>query len=311
MKAIRKNTKLNGDTYGILGEFRTCPQEATTVYALLQLGAQTLAQNGYSDDQLTSEAILSHVLCENREAFYRDPQRKVNEEHVNSFFKLLYQRKKGMPLAYLVGEKDFFSLPFYVNPNTLIPRPETELLVQEVIDTVKNEQISLPHVLDVGTGTGAIAIAIKKNVPHSLVKAIDMSPKALNVAKRNSIRHGTKIGLICGNLLESISQPFDIVVANLPYIAQKEMEDLPLDVREYEPHPALIAGEDGLDLIRQLIKETPLRLKDRGKLILEVGMGQALQVVELLKSSGFWVKKIVKDLSSIERMVVGVKRGLG
>jgi release factor glutamine methyltransferase len=258
---------------------------------------EALLEAGKKVPQLDAEVLLAYVLGKSKEHLFIHSKDTLSPTQLENFNRLLAARIQGEPIAYLIGIREFFGLDFYVDENVLIPRPETELLVEEVLK-LKPESI-----LDVGTGSGCVAIAVKQNLLNCRVVACDNSPAALQTARRNAKHYQAEIEFLESDLLENISGDFEVIVANLPYIPVDSSE-VQESVKKYEPHAALFAGEDGLDLIRKLLTQVA-QLKQKPKfLLLEIGLGQADlvegQARKVLQGSQ---TKRIKDLAGIERIM--------
>jgi release factor glutamine methyltransferase len=213
------------------------------------------------------------------------------------------RRRRGEPIQYITGETEFYGLRFQVNRDVLIPRPETELLVEKTVEL--SPVVRGARILDVGTGSGAIAIALAHEWPDAVVTAVDISAAALEVARRNAVRIGfaDRIRFLQGDLLEPLAgERFDIVVSNPPYVPEKDRESLTVEVREYEPAQALFAGADGLDVLRRLIPAAFAALVSGGFAALEIGYGQQAAVDALLAGAGFRELEFTKDLQGIPRV---------
>jgi release factor glutamine methyltransferase len=230
---------------------------------------------------------------------------------------MVKKRSEGTPVAYLVGYKEFYSLTFRVSPAVLIPRSETEHVVVEAIDWLKQLRKTQPNapaakVIDVCTGSGCIAVAIAKHAPDVIVKAVDISPEALEIAKLNVEQLGVadRVQLVQSDLLDGLSdlQEVDLIVSNPPYITESEYAALAKSVREYEPKIALVAGADGLDVINRLLTQSHAKLRVGGSLIFEISPMLADKVRELVERDAGWkLEKIVKDLAGHSRVVVARK----
>ena len=236
-----------------------------------------------------AELLLLHTLALPRTALYTDPARPLTSVEQTAFHKAITRRLAHEPIQYITGMQEFFGLPLRVTPATLIPRPETELLVEAVLHHVN--QIHLPHdrrfrLADVGTGSGAIAIALATHLLQAEVLALDISSAALEVARENAraYRVADRVHVEESNLLPSAAGPFDAVIANLPYIPDADRATLHPQVREHEPNTALFAGPDGLDLVRRLIPQAARALVPGGLLALEFGFGQRDALTHLLTS---------------------------
>ena len=252
-----------------------------------------------------ADLLLAHVLGCDQTALLTHPERMLSIEESEQFARLVERRLAAEPMQYLTGEQEFFGLRFEVSPAVLIPRPETEHLVETVLQRFKREDAV--RIVDVGTGSGAIAVALGHALPHSRVTAVDLFPAALEVARRNAERHGVihRLTLLTSDLLAAVgSADFDAVVANPPYIAAEEV--LEPQVANYEPHSALYAGPTGLEIYERLIPQAARVLKPGGWLMLEIGYGQSPAVRNLM--DGWAGVTLVSDLQGIPRVVLGQKQ---
>jgi release factor glutamine methyltransferase len=243
-----------------------------------------------------AEILLSHALGCARVDLFAHPERVLSQAEGERFESLLQRRLAFEPMQYILGEQEFFGLLFEVTPDVLIPRPETEHLVEAVL-RLKEKSV----ILDVGTGSGAIAIALAYRLPESRVTAVDISPAALGVARRNARRHGVdhRITFLESDLLASVEAEFDVVVSNPPYVA--EIEVLEPQVDRYEPHSALYAGPTGLEIYQRLIPQARKHLRPGGWLLMEMGFGQSDALQHLLRD---WCRvSVLKDLQGIPRIV--------
>jgi release factor glutamine methyltransferase len=252
-----------------------------------------------------AELLLEHVLGCDATALLTHPERILSTAELEQFDRLVERRLASEPMQYLTGEQEFIGLRFEVSPAVLIPRPETEHLVEAVLERFEREEAV--RIVDVGTGSGAIAVALAHALPHSRVTAVDLYPAALEVARRNAQRHGVvdRLTLLPSDLLASIdTADFDVVVANPPYIASGEV--LEPQVANYEPHSALYAGPTGLEIYERLIPQAARVLKPGGWLMLEIGYGQSAAVWNLMH--GWAGVTLVNDLQGIPRVVLGQKQ---
>lgn len=252
----------------------------------------------------TAQALLAHVVGRGRVWLFAHREEPLPPEDANRFVGLIARAAQGEPLAHLVGEREFYGLPFCVTPDVLIPRPETESLVDVVLDWAKERNIAAPRLVDVGTGSGAIAITLALKLPTAQVSAVEISWAALSIARQNAIRHGVanRVGFVLGDLLDPLIGPFDVIVANLPYINAEELTAL--EVGRWEPRVALNGGKDGLFLIRRLLDQVPARLVPGGLLALEMGFDQGERVVGLCRDAlpDSRVTKLA-DLAGLDRIV--------
>jgi release factor glutamine methyltransferase len=261
-----------------------------------------LTKSGIEDASLEGEILLRHVLEIDRAHLYSDPDLELNPEQEKSLSKLLERRRCGEPSAYITGHREFYGLDFQVDHRVLIPRPESELLVELAIKLARDKTIK--KIADIGTGCGAIAICLAVHLPEVMVYATDISPGALEVAYVNCQRHGVakRVVLRHGNLLEPLEESVGIIVANLPYVRDSDLINNVL--LGFEPTLALNGGKDGLDVIKSLCQQAGKRLKRGGYLILEIGEGQAPVVTALLrKISPEAAVEVHKDLAGIARAV--------
>jgi release factor glutamine methyltransferase len=260
---------------------------------------------------LTADLLLGSVLGWERVHVLSRTEQKVPEEAWIRYQQLVARRARGEPLQYLTGEKDFYGLSFHVAPGVLIPRPETEILVEKAIDLIKSCSHSEIRFADIGAGSGCIGISILHEIPSSAGWAIDLSAAALAIARGNAIRHkvNERILLVQADLLECfpIRECFDMVLCNPPYVALREYASLPSEVRDYEPHEALFGGESGFEIYHRLVPEVASRIFMGGHLLLEVGAGQAHWVGQLIEAEGLSLEMILKDLRGIERCIVAQK----
>jgi len=279
-----------------------------TVQAALRQGAHLLAQAGSDEASLEAELLLTHALGLDRVHLYQRLRDELPPEREQSYHVLLERRLAHEPTAYIVGHKEFYGLDFQVTPAAIIPRPETETLVELVVAFVRERSADEPFTLvDVGVGCGAIAVAVAHELPQAQVIATDVSPEALALAQRNAERHGLsqRIRFLQGDLLEPLETPVDIVAANLPYVPTADWERLPPEIRAHEPRSGLDGGPDGLRLIERLLRQAPRYLKPGGALFVEIGdeQGQAASALarEAFPNAQVEVKP---DLSGLDRVLV-------
>lgn len=280
---------------------------SVTLLEVLQGGADFLKKNQVEQSRLNVEHLLAHVLGIPRLELYLQFDRLLHEKELFPLREYLRKRSKGIPLQHLLGTVDFFGRIFLSDPRALIPRPETEQLVERAL-TYKNKE----RILDVGTGSGVIAITIALENKKAVVEAIDLSEEALTLAQENAQRHHiTNITWHQGNLLEPLSKQgspptFDLIVANLPYIPKEEILTLSREIA-HDPMMALDGGGDGLDLIMRLIKEAPAYLKPEGYLLLEIGKNQECEVMQRLQESGYQSIHAIADYQGVLRFIEAVQ----
>ena len=284
---------------------------AWTIRKLLAWIAEYLTKNEVDAPRLSAEMLLSHVLGLKRIELYTQFDRVVEKDALDRLHDLVKRAGNHEPVAYLVGRTEFYSLEMEVTADCLIPRPETELLVQRAIEFLRTRE-GQQHVCDLCTGCGCIAIAIAKGCPNARVVATDLCDKALVVAARNVAKHGVadQIELLCGDLFDPLVPQLDVtqwdlIVCNPPYVSTAEYETLEKNVKDYEPQLALLAGEDGLDVYRRLCEQIDRFLKPDGALMLEIGYAQGPTVRELLEQTGaFSDIRIEKDHQRHDRIVI-------
>lgn len=253
--------------------------------------------------RLEGELLVAHATAASRSMLFAAPATPLFPEQAAAFESLLRRRQRGEPLAYVVGTQDFWTLTLAVTPAVLIPRPETELVVERVLALLPHDET---NVLDVATGSGAIALAIASERPEARVTGTDISTAALDVARGNAASLGlARVRFLEGSWLEPVAgERFDVIASNPPYIAADD-PDLAADVREYEPGLALIAGSTGLECLHRLVREAPAHLLPGGWLVLEHGWKQGPAVRELLESAGFGHVRSHADLAGHERVTEG------
>lgn len=283
--------------------------EVWTVGRLLNWTTEFLKDKGADSPRLDAEVLLAHARKCQRIELYTAFEEEAPETLRNEFRTLVQRRAKGTPVAYLVGQREFFSLSFEVTPDVLIPRPETEDLVVRALDLAKERRASEPPaILDVGTGSGAIAVSVAKQCRNCHVTAVDVSAAALEVARKNAERHGVaeRITFLESDLLAGVpgDAQFDLVLSNPPYVASEEMATLPIDVRAHEPLLALDGGQGGTEVIARLIHQVPPHLHPGGWLLIEVGATNAPQVEALVRDTvELTLQETLKDAAGLHRVV--------
>ncbi len=274
----------------------------------LRRGVIALRAARIEDPEAEAGILLRHALHQDRVFMYLHLPDELTPEQESGFFDLLGRRLEHRPTAYLTGTREFYGIEFYVAPGVLIPRPETELLVDESLRLLKARATGgrAPVFVDAGTGSGAIVVAVARNWARARYFATDISPAALQIASLNATRPrlAGRVELLHGDLLDPVPGEIDVVAANLPYIPTDIWQRLPPEIRDHEPRQALDGGPDGLGSIRRLIRAAPSRLRADGALLLEVGAGQAPAVIELLAESFPACRRYtLRDLAGIDRVV--------
>ncbi|MCX8037817.1 MAG: peptide chain release factor N(5)-glutamine methyltransferase [Candidatus Sumerlaeia bacterium] len=281
--------------------------------ALLAESSRFLAARGVANARFEAELLLAHVLSVPRAAFYSGREQSLKPQQESVFWKLVKRRGAGEPVAYLTGEKEFYSLPFEINRSVLVPRPETEWVVDAALEVLREKGKSSANTtfFDVGTGSGVIAVALLVNLAGCRGWASDVSAPALELARRNAKRHGVddRLTFLRADLFGDSDAVVDVVVSNPPYVAESERAELSASVLNYEPHEALFGGPDGLDVIRRLIAHAPRHLKSGGTLVFEIGYGKAPAVRQILVADGRWGEiDIRNDLAGIPRVVIARRK---
>jgi release factor glutamine methyltransferase len=283
-----------------------------TIRALMEWTEQHFQKKGLESPRLEAQLLLAHALGCRRVELYTRWDEEVSEDRRGQFRDLIQRRLDGCPVMYLVGKREFFTLEFEVTPAVLVPRPETETLVTEALKRIKDT--SEPRILDIGTGSGCIAIALAHRCKSSRVTAIDISDEALAVARRNAQRHdlADRINFLAGDLFAPLNAGvvFDAIVSNPPYVSHAEIAQLPPHIRDHEPRLALDGGPDGFAVYDRLIPEAVEHLAPRGWLILEIGAAQEAGIRQRIEScSGLTLGCIQQDDAGLPRVAVARKVG--
>ena len=280
-----------------------------TIRDLLVETTKKLDDIGIPSARLDAEVLLAFCLDCDRIEFLKYPDRIVGDKQLNVFRRLVERRERMEPVAYITGRKAFWSFVLEVNPDVLIPRPDTEVLVEETLDICRKASLKTPDILDIGTGSGAIALALARELPDARVTATDISEAALAVARRNAKSLGLEntVAFLQGDLLDPVEECFDIIVSNPPYIAADEYENLAPGVKNFEPKQALWAGQTGVEFYQKLVYQAPGRLKEKGWLLLEIGAKQAQAVRKLMENS-FENVDVRADLAGLFRVIKGRRK---
>ena len=273
----------------------------------IKTGSKLLKEKNIPTYILDSELLLSKCLNKSREEILINLEQNVNNRALIDFKKYLIRRSKKEPIAYLLEEKEFWSKKFFVNKDTLIPRPETELLVEKLVTIFKKKRM---HILDIGTGTGCIIVSLLCELKNSTGMALDISNKAIIVAKKNACKFNLsdRIKFLNKSFTDLHKKKFDLIVSNPPYIKRKDIKNLSDDVKRFEPRMALDGGNDGLDLIKKVIYKSKKILKINGTLALEIGNKQINKVSNILIKNKFRIKCFIKDYRNNARCVLAEYR---
>ena len=261
--------------------------------------------------QLDAEVILSHVLNKDRIYLFLNRNEEISAEHAAIFNGLIERRSKGEPVAYITGSKEFMGLDFNVKPGVLIPRGDTEILVEEVMKRIKKEMNNNLVIVDIGCGSGAISVSLAKYIENAMVYAIDLMDVPIETTRSNAKRNNVenRVMAIKSDLMSGFDHKvvgnIDVIVSNPPYIQQDEYEQLMVDVKEFEPKSALTDEGDGLEFYRRITTEATVYLKQNGLLAYEIGYNQAESVSKIMHENGFYNVECIKDLGNKDRVVVG------
>ncbi len=264
-------------------------------------------QKGVDSPRLTIELMLAHALRKKRLDLYLEFERVLDEPTLTTLREMVKRRGAGEPLQYILGKVEFHGLEFAVDKRVLIPRPETELLVEEVAAGCK--EAGPVRILDIGTGSGCIAVTLAVLLPSAAITATDRSAAALELARANAARHGVtgRVEIVESDLFSTLTgRQFDWIVSNPPYIPSSQANTLAREIRDYEPLEALFAGEDGLAVIRRIIAGAPPFLSAGGRVALEIGAGQSGAVQELFLEAQYQVAKVVKDYDNYDRLIIAL-----
>ena len=273
-----------------------------TAKQALSRAREMLLNQNIEDSALEAELLLRHILRKNRTELFSEPDRKLSSTEAEAFLQLVRRRLDGEPAAYITGHREFYGHDFYVDPAVLIPRPESELLVERALQIARSRAVST--IADIGTGCGAIAVSLAFDLPGVNIYATDISTAALKVARFNCQQYSLtdSICFLAGDLLDPLPQPVDLIIANLPYVTKPEMTRV--NTLGFEPSVALNGGPDGLDKIRLLCHQAGEKLCRQGHLLLEIGQGQKKAVCTLLQDLFPLAEiEVFPDLSGLDRVV--------
>jgi len=276
-------------------------------YEIINQGSKILKLNKIKSSSLDSEILLSSLLNLDRSRLIINHNSNVSNDEKKFFFNLINRRKNNEPISYITGYKDFWNNSFKVDKNVLIPRPDTETIVEQVLNYLT--LLSTKKILDIGTGSGCIIISILKERKKCKGIGIDISKNAIKLAKYNAkIQHiKNRIKFFHSDIDNFFTGKYDLIISNPPYIKQHEINSLDKDIKNYEPRVALNGGIDGYSKIRLVIKKSSALIKKSGKLFLEIGSNQVMETLKILKLNGFYINKVVKDLANKNRCVISTK----
>ena len=274
---------------------------------ILNEGINILQKNKIANPQLDSEILLSNSIKRDKKHIILNPKEILNSEQLGKFKSLIERRKKGEPIAYIINKKEFWKDEFFVNKDVLIPRPDSELIIEQLLKICsKDAQL---QVLDIGTGSGCILLSILKERSNFYGTGIDISKKSINVSKFNAkqLNLTNRVKFFHSSVDNFNNGKYDIIVSNPPYIEQLSLKYLEKDVVNFEPKLALSGGFDGFSKIRKVINKASILIKKNGKFILEIGFNQKNKVIKILKEEGFYVNKAIKDYGNNDRCIISTK----
>jgi release factor glutamine methyltransferase len=274
---------------------------------ILNKGINILQKNKTPNPQLDSEILLSNSIKKDKKHIILNPKEILHSEQLEKFNSLIERRKKGEPIAYLINKKEFWKDEFFVNKDVLIPRPDSELIIEQVLK-IYSKDMQL-QVLDIGTGSGCILLSILKERSNFYGTGIDISKKSINVSKFNAkqLNLTNRVKFFHSSVDNFNNGKYDIIVSNPPYIEQLSLKYLGKDIVNFEPKLALSGGFDGFSKIRKVINKTSILIKKNGKFILEIGFNQKNKVIKILKEEGFYVNKAIKDYGNNDRCIISTK----
>jgi len=278
------------------------------IESAIKKACKELKKNKISSALLDSELLLSKVIKKDREFVLLNLEKKLDQNDQKSFKDLIIKRSKGKPLAYLTGVKSFWNYDFKVNDKVLIPRPDSEIIIEQVLDIYKNKNNL--NFLEVGIGSGCISLSILKEKKSFLATGIDLSQDCIKISRLNANKLGVenRIKLLKSDVDNLIFRKYDLVVSNPPYIKKFDLNKLDREVKNYEPNLALDGGLEGLSVIRKVIKKTSELIKIGGKLILEIGYDQREPVKKMLFNNNFYINRVLKDLAKNDRCIISTKK---
>jgi len=277
------------------------------IQTVLNQASKILNNSSNAPFKLDSEILLSEVIKKNRQYLILNSNEELKKENIKLFNYLLKRRKKGEPIAYLINKKEFWKQNFYINQNVLIPRPDTELLVEETLKLFNvNSKL---NILDIGTGSGCILLSILNERKSFYGTGIDISKKAINVARFNAkmLQLSNRATFYNSDVDKFLIGKYDLILSNPPYIKQKDLKYLEVDIKDFEPKLALDGGKDGFSKITKVINKASMLLKRNGKFILEIGFGQKNRILNILKKNNFFINKVLKDYGKKDRCIISTK----
>ena len=285
-------------------------REPMTIRQTIRDAERRLGQKGILSPGLDAEILLASCLEMDRTGLFRDMDRPITPREMQSFNGFVERRLRGEPVAYIVGRKEFWSLDLKVSPAVLVPRPETEILVQVVLETARRLGYAAPRILEIGTGSGAISVALARELISARIVATDLSLEALGIARENAAIHDVagRIFFLACNLLEPFRGTFDMIVSNPPYVSEAEYATLARDVALYEPREALVAGPEGIEFHRRIAEGARERLRPGGWLLMEMGAEQRAALTRILEETQIYDDiRFQADYACLNRVVIARK----
>ena len=270
-----------------------------TISKLLEWATKELNNSGISSPKQNVETILAHTLNIKRLDIYLQLERKVSGKKLEIVFIIISRRKDNEPLQYILGETEFYGYTIKVDKSVLIPRPETELLVERIIA----EENDIKNILEIGTGSGALVIALAKKMNGIVIDATDISEDALRIAEQNAMLNQVDINIFKSDIFENVLCKYDIIISNPPYISLTDYEELPVEIKDFEPRSALQADDNGLFFYNKILQKAKDHLTESGKIYFEIGYDQAKKITEIAKENGFSDIIVFKDLNGFDRIV--------
>jgi len=271
-----------------------------TIGKLLNWARDILTEADIENPGLNAELITSHVLNLKRLDLYLKSGESVELSQKNLIHEMLDRRCKEEPLQYILGETEFYGYKFFVDPSVLIPRPETEYLVEKVITSSRQAK----SILEIGTGSGCISISLIKNLTQATVTATDLYSEALEMAKRNAELNNVSVRFLCSDIYSQVTGKYDVIVSNPPYIRETDYRNLPAEIKKYEPGTALLANEDGLFFYRKILEKAGKYLNKNGKIYLEIGHDQADKIKLIAEKNDFRNIELIQDLNGFDRIMI-------
>ncbi len=277
------------------------------IYSAISLGIKKLKENLIINPSLDSEILMAKVIKKDRKYLLLNPKKKITVKDINDFKILIKKRSVGKPIAYLTNKKFFWKSEFIVSNDTLIPRPDTELVVENILKLTKNKKKL--KVLEIGIGSGCILLSILKDKDNFYGTGIDISKNCIKISKMNAdnLKLTSRVKFYKSNVDKFNLGKYDLIVSNPPYIKKHKLKYLERDVAKFEPRLALDGGLDGLSEIRKVIKKSSELIKKNGKFVLEIGFDQKNKVINLIKKEGFYINSTIKDLGKNERCIISTK----